>query len=203
MIPAIAGIGAALAVVALVFLVAPVRGRLRLARGRRKEVRKLGHARRPAAGSPGEQEPDLREAAAVRDAERALEQARREAHSIVSAAKEQAAGIVAAAEDASEARIAAARETAGRAAEEISEDAKRSARGIIREAQEKAQAIVDAAELQQAEAERNVARQRELADRTRQDVMTLLRDLLAAARRVPGPDPRITTRSSNQRKRRY
>ena len=56
-------------------------------------------------------------------------------------------------------------------------------------AREASSEIVDAAELQQAEAERNVAWQRELADRTRQDVMTLLRGLLAAARRAPGAGP--------------
>jgi hypothetical protein len=167
LIPAVAGIGAALAVVALVLLVAPLRGRLRLVRDRRKAARKLAHGRPSASPNPGKQGADLREAAVVRDGERALEHARREARSIVSAAEEQAA----------------------REVEQMKKDAKRIARGIIREAQERAQGIVDDAELQLADAKRNVTREQELAEQTRRELTTLLHDLLAEAKSPPVPQP--------------
>jgi len=186
MIPVVGGVGAAVLAALLVWVAAPARLGLRRARNLRRDARRLDQMSRSDAEHPGAKDRDPREATVIRDAERALAQARDEARAIVADAEARAATIVADAGQAGRTQVATAREAAGRAAEEIKQDAKRSARSIIREAQEKAQGILDAADLQLAEAERRAAHNQELAEQTQRELTALLHKLLEEARRGPG-----------------
>ena len=134
-------------------------------------------------------ESDARDAAAIRDADRALPTARREASAIVREAEERAAEIGASAESERQTLLVVTREAAGRAAWEIKRDAKRTARAIIQEAEERAREIVAEAASGRAQAERQLVRDRELAENIRRELATFLLDLLAEVQRTPGERP--------------
>lgn len=109
MTPAAVGLGVALALALLVWLVA--RTVLKMRRDRRQaEARRLVAMR----GEAGEGGVDPRAAAVIRDAERVLGRAREEARKIVEEAEAHASEIAAAAERTSEAQYAAARTDAER-----------------------------------------------------------------------------------------
>ena len=175
MTPVIVGVGVALVAVIVVWLVASVH------RGPRMFARRSAKGARAAVRPTST--PDERAAGVIRDAERALAQARDEARGIVADAELKATEIASEAELARSAMLAGAREAAGRAAGEIRNDAKRTARAIIQEAERKAGEIVASAETAQAEAQGEVAREQELAAEARRDLATLLLSLLAEVQR--------------------
>jgi vacuolar-type H+-ATPase subunit H len=186
-IPVLIGIGAALAALAIVGLIAGVVRGVRRGHRQRVEERSWAEMRRGDADQRNrEPAAEAREAALIRDAERSLAEARSEASAIVTEAERKANEIAAAAESAREALLAAARESAGRAAGQIRKDAKRTASAIVKEAEEKAGEIVAAAELVRAQVERELTRERQLADEKRRELSTLLPALLAEVQRVSG-----------------
>jgi F0F1-type ATP synthase membrane subunit b/b' len=104
--PALVGLGIAVAAVALVWGIALLLVRFRREHRRRVAARRRVELRR--LNSQSEDEPDPRATAVIRDAERALAEARREAEAIVAAAETRADQIAAEAEDAREALLARA-----------------------------------------------------------------------------------------------
>lgn len=159
MIPVAVGIGALLALAALAWTVPWTRGGLHHARARRRSAREIGQGAAVAARTPDRQitlESNEREAAVIRDAERALAQARREGDEIIAAAEAKAA--------------------------EVQSAAGQQARMIIHEAEEKARELAESAEL-------FAAREREAAAKTRDELASLLRDLLAEAKGSSAPGP--------------
>jgi hypothetical protein len=158
MIPTLAGIGAALALAAVIWISAPARLGLRRARGLRREARRLTDGPQPIGHESGNDQ-NPREAAVIRDAERALAQARQEARAILAETEATAAEVHSAAE--------------------------RDGRAIIAEAREKAHELIELAELKVADAEQRAAHEREAADRTRHVLTQLLRDLLAEVKSPP------------------
>jgi len=181
-IPVVAGIGATIALVVLVWVAGPARLGLRRARDLRRASRKLDQTRRPADQRPVEPRRDEREAAVLRDAERALERAREEARAMLADAEAKAQAIVAKAGDTRAVDLAAVRAEASRSAEEIVQEAKGRAQVIIGEAEAKRQELLSAAEQQLAAAEQHAERERAIAEETRRRMTALLRDLLAQAR---------------------
>jgi hypothetical protein len=165
MIPVVLGVGAALAVLVLVWLVTSAGIRYRRGRAHRREAQRLARVQTPRP----ERAPDTRarESAVFQDAERALAEARREAESIVAAAQE-ARGT----------ELDAARE----AAEKIRGDAMRTAAATVRAAEEQAAELVTAAERRLAEAAEGAAE-------TQRELVSLLRDLLSQARADDGQRP--------------
>jgi hypothetical protein len=160
-IPVAVGIGALLALAALAWTVPSTRALFHHARTRRRSARKIGHGNAVAARTPNQDgqlpsERNEREAAVIRDAERALAQARREGDEIIAAAEAKAAKMQSAAEQ--------------------------KARTIIREAEEKAGELAESAEL-------HAAREREAAAKTRDELTSLLRNLLAEAKGSPATGP--------------
>lgn len=131
MIPAAVGLGVALALALLVWLVA--RTVLKMRRKREQaDARRLAAMR----GQAGEGGLDPRAAAVIRDAERVLGRAREEARNIVEEAEAHASEIVAAAERTSEARFAAARTDAERSLrrqQEMRDDLAAMIRGLLEE----------------------------------------------------------------------
>jgi len=106
MMPALVGLGAALVVIAHVWSTAILVVRLRRSKRRRVAAERRAEQRR-LTSEPGE-ERDPRATAVIRDAERALADARREADAIVAAAETRAAEIEADAERARRAVLARA-----------------------------------------------------------------------------------------------
>ena len=104
--PDLAGLGLAVAAVALVWGIALLVVRFRRDHRRRVAARRRVELRR--VNSQPEVEPDPRATAVIRDAERALAEARREADAIVAAAEARADQIAADAEDARQALLAGA-----------------------------------------------------------------------------------------------
>ncbi len=165
MIPVAVGIGALLALAVLASIVRSTRGGLHHFRTRRRSARTIVQRHAVASGSRNDPrqitgERDDRGAAVIRDAERALGEARRKGEEIVEAAEAKAAKMHAAAE--------------------------RQARTIIRHAEEKAGELVEAGELDLADAKLFAAREREAAAKTRDELRTLLLDLLNEAKSSPG-----------------
>jgi flagellar biosynthesis/type III secretory pathway protein FliH len=179
--PALIGIGALLAALVIGWLIVAVVRRIRRGHRYRVKQRRLAKLRRAHAEDPTR---GPSEAAVIRDAERSLAEARREASAIVTEAERKANEIAAAAESAREALLADARQSAGRAAGEIKTDAKRTASAIVREAEDRAETIVAAAELARAELEREMTRERQLADEKRRELSTLLVNLLGEVQRA-------------------
>jgi FtsZ-interacting cell division protein ZipA len=103
---ALVGLGIAVAAVALVWGIALLFVRLWRERRRRVAARRRVELRR--LNSQPEDAPDPRATAVIRDAERALAEARREAEAIVAAAEARADQIAADAEDARQALLASA-----------------------------------------------------------------------------------------------
>jgi hypothetical protein len=170
MIPIAVGIGAFLALVVFVWAVAPTKLEFRKARNERRNARKLKQASRsPALPETADRvhkttiERNEREAAVIRDAERALAQARQQGDEIIAQSEAKAAEMQTAAE--------------------------RRARTIVREAEEKAGELVEAAQLHVADAKVLAAREREKAEQTRRAVASLLLDLLAQAKGSPASPP--------------
>ena len=164
MIPVAVGLGAFLLLAALLWI---VRG-TQHARMHKKRVRAIGQSHGIASGFPSDRrqitgERDERAAAVIRDAERALAQARLEGDAIVAAAETKAAEMQSAAE--------------------------RTARAIIHDAEEKAGELLEAAELQATEARKQAAREREAAQRAREQLSELIRQLLDEVRRPPAALP--------------
>jgi hypothetical protein len=159
MIPVVLGVAAALAVLLLVSLVARAAIGYRRKRSQRRESHRL--ARAQSAGNTGSSDAQARESAVIRDAERALAEARRRSDEIVAAAETQAAEIQSAAE----------------------QEATRRAHAIVREAQQRANEL-------RGDAESSAAADHALAERIRSELTTLLRDMLEEARHssVPQPD---------------
>ena len=158
------GIGALLALAALAWILRSTRGGLHHVRTRRRSARTIGQDNAVAGGSPNNPRQitgarDERAAAVIRDAERALGEARRKGDEIVEAAEAKAAKMHAAAE--------------------------RRARTIIRTAEEKARELAEAGELDLADARLFAAREREAAAKTRDELRTLLLDLLDEAKSSP------------------
>jgi cell division septum initiation protein DivIVA len=178
MIPIAAGVGAFLALAVFAWVVAPTRLGFRNARNQRRNARKLKQAgsapdQGPNHARPTTSERNEREAAVIRDAERALAQARQEAQEIVAEAKAKAA--------------------------EVHSAASRTARAAIRDAEQKAGKLVEAAELHVADAKLLAAREREAAEQTRRELESLLRDLLAHAEGSPAAPPtNVFTISSHE-----
>jgi cell division septum initiation protein DivIVA len=158
MIPTLAGIAAALALAAVIWFAAPTRLGFRRARGLRREARRLTDGQQPVDHEFGDVQ-NLREAAVIRDAERALVQARQEARAIVAEAEARAAQVHSAAE--------------------------RDGRAIIAAARDQADELVELAELKVTDAEQRAAHEREAADRTRRVLTQMLRDLLAEVTSPP------------------
>jgi colicin import membrane protein len=166
-IPVLVGIGVALVAAIVVGLVVATR------RARASSVRKP--APPIAAGAPG---PDPRAVAVIRDAERALTEARRRAAAIVEEAEAKAAQIAADAEAAREEVLAEARQEAGREAAEIRQDAKLTARSILEEAEDKAREVAAAAEIERARTERALVHEHEQAAGVRRELTEMVRNLL-------------------------
>ena len=190
MIPVIGGAGVAIVVVVVVWLIARLVVRLRRAHEQRVEARRLDKMRRSTGGRrEAGPESGPGNAAVTWDSERVISEARREATAIVIEAEERAAEIGASAESERQTLLAVTREAAGRAAWEIKRDAKRTARAIIQEAEERAREIVAETASGRAQAERQLVRDRELAENIRRELATFLLDLLAEVQRTPGERP--------------
>jgi cell division septum initiation protein DivIVA len=170
-IPVAVGIGAALVILLVGWLiVSGVRGFWR-AHSQRAEKRRLARMRRSERKHPSEVE----QAVLVRKAQQNLVEARREASTIVKEAEQKASEIVATAASTRQALLGGAQESAGRAAAEIKKDAKRTASAIVKEAEQKASEIVAAAE-----------RERKLAEEKRSELSALLLGLLAEIQGATG-----------------
>ena len=156
MIPVLLGVAAALALLLLVSLVARTAIGYRRKRGHRREAHRLAHAQ--SAGNAGSSDTQARESAVIRDAERALAEARRRSEQIVADAEAQAAEIQSAAE----------------------QEATRRAHAIVREAQQRANELRTAAES-------SAAADHALSERIRTELTTLLRDMLEEARHSAAP----------------
>jgi hypothetical protein len=150
MIPVVLEVAAAPAVLLLVSLVTRAAIRYGRRRGDRRKVHRLAQAQPAAPRAP---ETQARESAVIRDAERALAEARRRGADIVAAAEEQAAEIQAA----------------------VEREATRKAEGIVLEAQQRANELRTAAES-------SAAAGHALAESIRTELTTLLRDMLEEAR---------------------
>jgi cell division septum initiation protein DivIVA len=157
LIPVVMGVAAALAVVVIVGLFASGRGSRRTSGRKSVQPPGAGGAHVAPAG------PDPRAAAVIRDAERALAEARRRADAIVQEAEAKSAEIAADAEAAREAVLA---------------EARRSAHAVVKQAENEARELVASAELRCARAEEAMLRDYELAAERRQELSRLVRGLL-------------------------
>lgn len=148
------------------------------------QERELERARRAGLSQQDASVAEASQVAVLRlELEQALAKARREANTIVSEAEQKATEIVAAAERDRDALIAQARESAGRTAAEITRDAKRTASAIVKEAERRGDEIITRAEVAWAELERDLANERRLADQKREELSSMLVNLLGEVQR--------------------
>jgi hypothetical protein len=177
MIPVLIGVGATVGLVASGWLLITLGGRLRLKRRQLAERRRLA-PRRAAAALPAPPVDAEWDVAVVRDPSPSLAEARDQADAILAKAEQEALDIVTMTRDAQQQVLDSTRLSASLEASALIEDARRMAASIIGDAERRAADIVVAAEGQPA-----------LAEEKRNELSTLLLNLLGEVRRTSSDGP--------------